>query len=101
MPHLEDKPVQNIIIDQIEEIFRQSFIMGEHAVLESAKRNGLSETDTRELVISHGLPIGLEFMRQITNTAQIVERANPKEIDKMVESMDLVLDYVRKKFKVE
>jgi hypothetical protein len=101
MPHLEDKPVQDLIIDQIQEIFRQSFIMGERAVLEAAKRNGLSESETKELLIANGLPIGMEFMKQITNTAQIVERANPKDVDKMIESMDLVLDYVRKKNKLD
>lgn len=97
MAHLENKTSQETILDQIQDLFRQSFILGERAVIESAKRNGLSESETKELLISNGIPVGMEFLKQITGSAQIIERASPKEIDKMVESIDLVLDEVRKR----
>ena len=97
MEHLENKSCQEVILDKVHDLFRQSFIMGERAVLESAKRNGLSESETKELLISNGIPVGMEFLKQITNIAQIVERASHKEIDKMVESVDLVLAEVRKR----
>jgi hypothetical protein len=99
MEHLENKTSQEVILDQIQDLFRQSFILGERAVIESAKRNGLSESETKELLISNGIPVGMEFLKQITGVAQILERTSPKEVDKMVESIDLVLDEVRKRNK--
>lgn len=101
MAHLENMTPQAVILDQVADLFRQSFIMGERAVLEAAKRNGLSESETKDLLISNAIPVGMEFLKQITSIAQIIDRASPKEIDKMVESVDLVLTEVRKRVKVD
>ena len=64
------------------------------------ERPQLNESDIKELMLSNGTPVGMEILRQITSIAQVVERANPKEIDKMVDSIDLVLVEVRKRNKL-
>lgn len=101
MAHLENMTPQSVILDQVTDLFRQSFIMGERILVESAKRSGLSESETKELLISNGTMVGMEMLKQITSIAQIVERAASKEIDKMVESVDLVLVEVRKRNKLD
>ena len=100
MSHLENMTPQTVILNQVTDLFRQSFILGERTVLEVAKRNGFSESETKDFLISNSVMVGMEFLKQITQIAQIIERAHPKEIDKMVESVDLVLVEIRKRNKI-
>lgn len=95
--HTENVPNQVTIVTQIEDLFRQAFIMGERAILEMAKRSDLNEVETKELLISAGPGIGMEFLKQLTGAAQIIERATQKQIDEMVESLGRVLDEIRKR----
>jgi hypothetical protein len=100
MAHLENIPSQTVILDQIEDLFRQSLAFSGRIIGEFSKSHGFSESETKDLILAAGPLIATDYLKQVTGVAQIIERANQSQIDDMVDSMEKILVDIRKRNKL-
>lgn len=97
MSHPENASIQSSLIAQIEELYRQSFIMAEKLIVESIERIGLQENDRRDLIIAALPMIALELRNQMSSIAQMADQANSMQIDRMYDAVQKVLDELKRR----
>jgi hypothetical protein len=97
MSHPENVSIHEALISQIEELYRQSFIMAEKLISESMERIGLQETDRKEMVIAALPMIALELRNQMSAIAQMAEQAGQVHIDRMYEAVQKVVDEMKRR----
>jgi hypothetical protein len=97
MGHPENIPIHTALVDQIEELYRQSFILAEKLVAESIERVGLQEGDLKDLVIAALPMVALELRNQMSSIAQFVDQANSSQIDRMHDAVQKVVDELRRR----
>jgi hypothetical protein len=99
MAHLENVPTETIVLNQIEDLFRQSLGFSGRILREFSKANGFGESEARDLILAAGPTIASDYLKQVTSVAQIIERASQSQIDEMVESMEKILVEIRRRNK--
>lgn len=87
MPHVEDKPVQEVCAEQIEELLRQSFVVAERLVAESAQRVGVSPTEGFAAVPM----VAMEVVQRMGNVAYSMTNMSGANLDKVMSEMDAVI----------
>lgn len=97
MSHPENASIQSALISQIEELYRQCFIMAEKLIAESIERVGLQENDRKELIIAALPMIALELRNQMSSIAQMAEQAHQTQIDRMYEAVEKVVAELRRR----
>lgn len=97
MSHPENVSIQAALISQIEELYRQCFILAEKLIAESIGRVGLREEDRKELIIAALPMIALELRGQMSSIAQMADQAHQTQIDRMYEAVEKVVAELRRR----
>lgn len=97
MSHPENISIHAALITQVEELYRQSFIMAEKLISESMQRIELQESDRKEMVITALPMIALELRNQMSMIAQMAEQAGQVHIDRMYEAVQKVVDEMKRR----
>lgn len=93
--HRENLTVQEVLILQLEGLYREAFIMAERLVLESATRVGVS----KEEAFAHIPNFASELRNQFSGLGQVSGQMHGVQLDKVIEDVDRVLNEVKKRNK--